>query len=171
MPGKPHDFKYLWVEWLLSLCPENLMPEITSHICMVCSWFDQNTSFLPFCLCPVLTWRMVQGQCVTREPSYCLSWEWKGCWYLYKYTMLSPTPSFQPWFTPYQSPRSNLVWAGSMASLGVQPKEPGNWFCIRSRSKVIMLWYPNSSEGCKIWCKLFLNFQCSEKKTPCLLSL
>lgn len=122
-------------------------------------------------LCPVLTWRMLQVQNIPIESGYCQSWEWGWLWYLYKYTTLPPTPSFQPCFSPYPSPKSNPVWADSMAVFGFQSKKPGNWSWSHSRSKIIMLWYPNSCEGCKIWRTLFLNFQCSEKKTPCLLSL
>lgn len=99
----------------------------------------------PFAFCPVLPWRMLQVQSVNIESSNCQSWEWEGFWYLYKYTMLSPSPSLQPCFSPHQSP--NLTWFGlvSWPSLTFRPKNlaigsetvPGIWsLCCNSQTLV-----------------------------------
>lgn len=139
MLGKPHSFKCFEGQvasssYVLRTWCQKSPPTYTRYVL----WPEHVLPPFTFVLCS-LTWKMLQVQNIPVESGCCQNWEWEWHWYLYKYTALPPTPSLQPCFSPYPSPKSNLVWADSMAIFGFQSKKPGNWFWSHSRSKIIML--------------------------------
>ena len=128
-PRKPHNLNALALGGFLlhlnRLCPENMMPEVTSHIYKVCSLFDQNTSF---CLLSCAHLKNASSSKCQHRVKQLSELRVGRIWVSLQVYHVVPITFIPTLFLSPPVPKSNVVWTGFMAIFDFQAKEPGNWF-------------------------------------------